>query len=87
MICEEGASSVQTLTHNCWYTLTKLANDTMNEVKLVAINDYGASKESKIFRFYVAGTGNSGGTNRKSSHSTARHGRLKKMVLFLLMFP
>jgi hypothetical protein len=33
-----------------------LANDTMYDIKLIAVNSHGESQESKVFSFYVTGT-------------------------------
>ena len=44
------------LTQSCWYTMEQLTNDTMYDIKLVAVNSYGESTASKVFSFYVTGT-------------------------------
>lgn len=44
------------LTQSCWYAMEGLTNDTMYDIKLVAVNSHGQSKESKVFSFYVTGT-------------------------------
>lgn len=44
------------LTQSCWYTMEGLANDTMYDIKLIAVNSHGESQESKVFSFYVTGT-------------------------------
>ena len=44
------------LTQICWYTMEGLTNDTMYDIKLIAVNSYGESKASKVFSFYVTGT-------------------------------
>ena len=44
------------LTQSCWYAMEGLTNDTMYDIKLVAVNSHGESQESKVFSFYVTGT-------------------------------
>ena len=63
------------LTHICWHTMAGLTNDTMYDIKLVAVNSHGQSQESKVFSFYVTGINRmKGGKLNQTPERTRRPG-------------